>query len=158
MPKTPLEMTTATGTLRDLLAADIERFDKESVKHKGIHRRADMALIAFAAATTIVAGLGLVLPGREREIQFAVIALSAVATGVAAWAQSRRARDLWKHEREVYYALKDLLRELDFRASVGALEMDGIEDIFRRSSAVLGSSTAKWSGILAKKIEQPSRD
>jgi hypothetical protein len=138
---------------RELLAVDISRFDVESSKHKRIHRTAQGLLIILTAAITISAGLGLVLTGREREVQFLVLFLSAVATGVTAWTESRQARDLWQHEREVYYALKDILRELDYRSSVRTLELSEIDELFQRTTAVLGSSTAKWSRIMEKKLE-----
>jgi hypothetical protein len=107
------------------------------------------------ALTTIVAGLGLVLEGHERQLQFAVLALSALGTAITSWAASRRARDLWQHEREVYYALSDIRRELEFRCSVKVLDLAEIEEIFTRSGSILGSSTAKWSRILEKK-EKPA--
>ncbi|HXH37819.1 MAG TPA: DUF4231 domain-containing protein [Thermoanaerobaculia bacterium] len=144
----------AAEKLRDLLAKDIDRFDIESSKHKRIHRRSQGFLIILTAATTVAAGLGLVFPNRVKDIQFLVLALSAVATGATAWTEMRRARDLWQHEREVFYALKDILRELDFRSSVRTLELAEVDELFQRTTSVLGASTAKWSRIQEKKLER----
>jgi len=143
----------ATSKLRELLSEDIERFELESSKHKRLYRRAQGSLIILTAAITVAAGLGLVMPGREKGIQFLVLVLSAIATAAAAWAESRRARDLWQHEREVYYALMDIRRELNFRSSIKALELAEVHELFQRTASVLGSSTAKWSRILEKKLD-----
>lgn len=105
----------------------------------------------LTALTTIVAGFGLLRESYMREVQFAVLVLSAVATAITSWAASRRARELWQHEREVFYALTDTLRELDFRSSVKKLELTEVEELFARCNAILGSSTTKWSRILAQK-------
>lgn len=141
----------AVSKLRELLSKDIERFDSESRKHKQIHRKVQGYLIILTAAITVAAGLGLVLPGREKEIQFLVIFLSAVSTATATWSEIRRARDLWQHEREVYYALIDIRRDLDFLSSIKTPSLDEIERLYQRAASVLGSSTEKWSRILEKK-------
>jgi uncharacterized membrane protein YbhN (UPF0104 family) len=146
----------AAAKLGELLQADIKRFDVESRGHKQIHRRTQVSLIFLTAAITVTAGLGLLFSGHEREIQFLVLLLSAAATATTAWSESRRARDLWQHEREVYYALVDIRRELDFRSSIETLALDEIEKLYKRAAAVLGSSTAKWSRILEKKDGKPS--
>jgi len=155
-PKPKGNKADAASTLRELLAADIERFDTESTKHKTIHRRGELVVIVTTALTTVIAGLGLVVSGRENQIQYTVLVLSALSTAVTSWAASRRARDLWQHEREVYYALKDILRELDFREAAAALDLHKIQELFDRSASVLGSSTAKWSRILSRKLPQPT--
>jgi hypothetical protein len=142
----------AASALREILTADISRFDAESSKHKRIHRRTELAVIASTALTTITAGLGLILDGREREIQFAVLILSTLSAAIVSWAASRRARELWQHEREVYYSLKDILRELEFRHSATVLQTADVQEMFKRSTSVLGSSSAEWSRILEAKI------
>jgi hypothetical protein len=69
-----------------------------------------------------VAGLGLLVADLEQDIQFfLVLILPASAT---VWADTRRARKLWKHEREVPYALQDIIRRLDFRSSITRLALE----------------------------------
>ncbi len=136
---------------RELLNSDIRRFDEESTKHKRIHRKSQAFLIVLTASITVAAGLGAVIPGHEKEIQFLVLLLSAVATATTAWTESRRARDLWQHEREVYYALIDIRRDLDFRSAISPLDLEELEKLYQRARSVLGSSTEKWSRILDKK-------
>lgn len=129
------------------LAADIKRFDDESKTHKGIHRKSELAILTTTALTTIAAGASLLVDG-ARILKFVVLVLSAVGTTIVSWTASRRARDLWQHERRVYYALTDLQRELEFRLALGTLSIEGLQGLFDRSAAILGSSTAKWSRIV----------
>lgn len=141
--------------LREMLERDIDRFDVESTKHKLIHRRAQAAIIGLTAATAIVAGAGLIVPNVDKAIQFAVLCLAATTTAITSWVEMRRARELWQHEREVFYALKDILRELDFYEAEGNLSAGEVEAYFQKASSILGSSTHKWSRIQEKKLEEP---
>jgi len=143
------------GALQEMLKEDIARFDRESTRHKGMFRRTQTAVIALTASTAIVAGLGLILPGLDSAIHFAVLCLAAVTTAVTSWAEMRRARELWQHERMVFYALKDLAREVDFYASVRALTPENLEGYFQRAAGILGTSTQQWSKIQEMKRETP---
>lgn len=130
--------------LRELLKANIDRFNIESQKHKDLHRTCATSTIVLTAATTIVASLGLILAkSHGRTLQFAVVVLTATTTAVAAWAEMRRARDLWQHE-----------RELDFRATIEELSEKDLNQYFRRVAAVLGSSSEKWTRIQEKKAAE----
>ena len=142
--------------LREMLDTEICRFDRESTQHKTIYRRSEFVVVLTTAMTTVTAGLGLVIPGGERQTQFAVLVLSALTTAATSWAASRRAKDLWQHEREVYYALIDIRRELKFRHAATTLQPAEVMDIFLRVTAVLGSSTAKWLRILERDRPKPS--
>jgi hypothetical protein len=142
---------------RETLKEEIARFDAESTKHKKLHRRCQTGLIALTAITTIVAGMSLILPESSgKAVQFAVICLTAITTAVAAWAEMRRARDLWQHEREVYYALIDIRRGMEFIAANRELTSKELEDLFTKIDAVLGSSSQKWARIQQKKNAETS--
>ena len=67
-------------------------------------------MIVLNAATTITASLELAL-GKSygRAIQLIVVVPTATTTAVTAWAEMRKARELWRHEREVEYVSKDIL-------------------------------------------------
>ena len=142
--------------LRETLKTEIARFDKESTKHKDLHRCCQSVLIALTSATTIVAGMSLILPESSgKVVQFAVLCLTAITTATAAWTEMRRARDLWQHEREVYYALIDIRRGMEFIADNRALTSTELEDLFKRIDDVLGSSSQKWARIQQKKNAEP---
>ena len=63
----------------------------------------------------------------------------------------RRARELWQHEREMYYALLDIQREMDFYRTYKNLGPTEIEAYFQRISPVMGASMHKWARIQEKK-------
>jgi hypothetical protein len=140
--------------LRALLDEDIERFNKESKRHKHLHRRAQTAIIVLTASTAIVAGAGLVIPDAGHTVQFIVLCLASTTTAVASWSEMRRARELWHHERMVYYALKDIAREVEFYDRVRTLRPDEVEAYFQRAISILGTSTHKWSEIQEQRIKE----
>jgi Protein of unknown function (DUF4231) len=146
------EMVTVMNAFETLLGsldADICRFDRESKKHKALHRRCQTGVIALTALTTIVAGAGLILPESSgRAVQFAVLCLTAVTAAVTAWAEMRRARELWQHEREVYYALLDIQREMKFFAATGEPTEHDVKEYFEKITLVLTSSTRNWGRIV----------
>jgi hypothetical protein len=111
--------------------------------------------MALSALTTIVAGSSLVLPESiGKGVQFAVLCLTAVTTAVAAWAEMRRARELWQHERELYYGLIDIQRGMEFVAANRELTPNDLENFFQRIDALLGSSSQKWACIQDKKTAE----
>jgi hypothetical protein len=148
------------AALSESLEADIARLERESSKHKRLYRGCQTAVIALTSTTTVVAGAGLVLPASSgRAIQFTVLCLTALSTAIAAWAEMRHARELWQHERGVYYALIDIRRELQFEAARGKLGKHQLDGFFGRITAVLGSSSAQWQAIQRKRdgeAEAPS--
>lgn len=138
------------------LKQEIDRFNSESAKHKKLHRSCQTVLIVLSASTTIVAGMSLVLPESSgKAVQFAVLCLTAITTAVAAWAEMRRSRELWQHEREVYYALIDIRRGMEFLAANRELTPKELEDLFKKINDVLGTSSQKWAHILQKQSPEP---
>ena len=141
--------------LLESLRKDITRFDGESAKHKILYRRCETLVIVLTALSSVVAGAGLVLPERTGPYaQFTVLLLTTTTAAISSWERMRRARELWQHEREVYYALLDVQREIEFVASNRPLTSEELEQYFRRIAAVLGSSSQKWARIQQKKEGQ----
>lgn len=137
--------------LQELLDSEIHRFDGESTKHKKIHRRCQLVLIALTALSSIISGIGLLLPESGTQIQFVVLVTTTLATAVTAWTEMRRARELWQHEREVYYALIDVQREINFMTALRSLQDDELKQYFDKINSILGSSGQKWTRIQEKK-------
>ena len=147
-----VENNSGIEALRNSLDRDILRFDKESCRHKGLHRNYQRGIIIITAITTVVAGSGLILPEQSgRIVQFIVLCLTATTAAISAWAGLRRARDLWQHERDVYYKLLDIKRELEFVAANREIQSSELEEFFRKIGEVLGSSAQKWISIVEKK-------
>jgi hypothetical protein len=137
--------------LLEMLNEDITSHDEQSTRHKKIYRVGQATVITLTAVTTMVAGAGLIFPNRDNVLQFSVLSLTAATTAVAAWLEMRRVRELWQHEREMYYALIDIRREINFYNAHRQLTPAEVEAYFQRVSAVLGSSMHKWARILEKK-------
>ena len=145
----------ALENINDILKNEIDRFDKESNKHKNIYRNTQVGIIVLMTCTTIAAGAGLVLTNMQSHmVQFVVLCLTASTTALTGWAEMRRARELWQHEREVFYALVDIRREIQFLSSHRILSDDDLVEYFQRISAVLSSSSQKWARIQEKKEGQ----
>lgn len=126
------------------LDADITRFSDESSRHKRMHRGYQHAVIILTAVTTVVAGSGLILPTESGKIvQFAVLCLTASTAAISAWAEMRRARELWQHERDIYYRLVDIKRELVFVSANRELKTQDLEEFFKKIADVLGSRDRK---------------
>ena len=145
--------------LRKILEDDIRSFSGEADRHKKIYRDCASSVIVLAAATTITASLGLALDKTYgRAIQFIVVALTATTTAVSAWGEMRKARELWHHEREVEYALKDILRDLDYRSVTGESNEKYLDDCFSRAASVIGSSSSKWARIHERSLPANSTE
>lgn len=148
-------MSSNVAKLLEVLDEDIKRFDAQSNRHKRLHRRVQTAVIALTAATTVVAGAGLVMPANSHStVQFAVLVLAAATSAATSWAEGRRTRELWQHEREIFWALSDIRRELNFYNAWKELTPAEVEEYFKRASSVLGASMSKWTGILAKEQQK----
>jgi hypothetical protein len=138
--------------LRQILKDETERFGKESHGHKVLHRKYQKTIIILTSVTTVVAGAGLVVPQyADSFIQFVVLGLTASTAAISSWSELRRARELWQHERDIFYKLLDIQRELEFISSTRELKISEVDDYFNRINHVLGSSTEKWSAIVEKK-------
>ena len=108
--------------LNEELQKGISNFSEESTRHRELYRKWQTRLIVLTAGTAIIAGAGLMMPdGSDRTIQFGVLCLAAATTGIITWLEMRRVRELWQHERQTYYALVDLQREINFYSSVRTL-------------------------------------
>lgn len=141
----------AAAHLKDMLDGEIQRFDRESARHKHLYRRSQTAVLVLTGLASVASGIGLLVPDRAPAFQFVVLVVASAATGITAWAEMRRARELWQHEREVHYALVDLRREMAFRESLRPLSKEDCEALFGRVQQVLGSSTHTWASIQQRK-------
>ena len=107
--------------------------------------------IALSAAASITAGLGLLLgPTQGPLLQFAVLCLTTLGTGLGAWLEMRRTRELWQHERALHHGLQDLEREMHFRAAQGEPSDAQVEAWFQRLQQLLGTGSERWAKIVER--------
>lgn len=142
-----------TKDLESLLAEEITRFNGESNKHKKLFRWIQFWIIVLTALSASVSGLAILLPDpvEARFLQFGVLMITATISAITAYGEMRRSRELWQHERETFYALKDLHREVIFLENLKELTAEKQHEIFQRAQAILGSSTGQWVDIQSRK-------
>lgn len=151
-------VTKSLDVLQSSLTIEIDRLDKESTRHKHLHRRGQTGVIILTSVTTIVAATALIVSAeRAKYVQFAVVCLTAVSAGLASWNEMRNARRLWQHEREVYYTLVDIRRELNFVATTRGLGTNDLDRFYGKIAGALGSSSQKWARIQEASLPEPSK-
>jgi hypothetical protein len=122
----------------------ISHFDEESKKHKRIFRGMRYVVFVLTGLSTVLAGAALNLPDYQRHFNLAIVLVTAAA-GVATSIEGiRKPAELWVLERNLYDALKDLQREVDFRAA-GEISEDDVDSWFGRMQEILITSTEKWT-------------
>ncbi len=129
--------------LREQLGQQIDRFDRESTKHKRLYRRFRMVTSIVNAAAAVLAGAAAAAVPGAQWLAVAVVAATAGAGVIMAWEGIRKPGDLWITERSALYALKDLQRDLEYTVRKAGITI-GLDDYFDRMQAILTSSMEKW--------------
>lgn len=142
-------MTNADYLLKQLVE-HIAWFDKESKAHKHLYRKLRYVMFGLTACSTALAGLALALPEYQIPINVAIVFTTAGVGVVTSIEGLRKASELWIHERTVYYSLRDLERDLQYRsAGQEAPDPAVADDVFERMQDVLGSARDRWSRQIA---------
>jgi hypothetical protein len=142
-------MSSKEETLRAELKTQIARFKKESDKHKGIYRTLRYTTFGLTGAATLLASAALYFTASQEWLNLAVVLATALA-GVATSIEGlRKPSELWIHERNIYYALKDLERDMNYVASApDGLDVKAVDGYFNRVQQILTSSTEDWSSTV----------
>ena len=139
-------------TREALLAKQLEDhiawFGKESKSHKLLYRRLRYIVFIMTACATTLAGVALAMPETGGLVNLGVVITTAVIGVVTSIEGLRKPGELWIHERTLYYSLKDLQRELDYRTSDPDAP-DVADDVFNRMQEILGSARDRWSRQVA---------
>ncbi|KFN43036.1 DUF4231 domain-containing protein [Arenimonas oryziterrae] len=130
--------------LEQQLAHHIAWFERESTAHKRLHRRLRYIVFSLTALSTALAGLALAMPELQRPSNIAIVLTTAAVGLVTSIEGLRKPSELWLHERTLYYSLKDLQRDLQFRTAEGK-DPKVVEVIFAQMQDVLGSARDRWS-------------
>jgi len=137
--------------LQRQLAVQIERFDRESSRHKRMYRRCRHLVFGLTACSTALAGLALALPAHQATINIAVV-LATTAIGVVTSIEGlRKPAELWIHERKTFAMLKDLERDLQYRLAAGC-DAAALDILFDRMQAVLATAGDQWSREIAGRM------
>lgn len=135
-------MSTKEERLRAELEKKIGWFEKESKRHKRFYRSLRYVAFGLIACSTILASVALTLRSHQEWFNLAVV-IATAAAGVATSIEGlRKPAELWIHERSILYALKDLKREMDYRAA--GREPLAIDRYFDRLQSILTESKENW--------------
>lgn len=130
--------------LRAQLDEHIDNFDVESRKHKQLYRGLRYTVFTLTAASAVLASLALTTVASDRWINLLIVILSATIGVLTSIEGIRKPSELWIHERNTHYALKDLKRELEYTAAE-SLSSAIVDDFFARLQAILGAAGEKWN-------------
>ncbi|OQZ02932.1 MAG: hypothetical protein B6D34_08730 [Candidatus Brocadia sp. UTAMX1] len=131
-------------SLRTELKKQVERFRKESNRHKRIYRTLRYITFGLTGFSTFVASAALSFKGQQEWLNLAVVFATAIA-GIATSIEGlRKPSELWIHERNIFYALTDLEREMNYEASESG-GLKNADDYFNRLQYILTTSTENWS-------------
>lgn len=137
--------------LADLLDVEIATLNEASTKHKRQFRTCQTLVISLSALSSIVSAWALTQSPPPKSANLAIVIITAAATGISAWIEMKRSRDLWQHERPLYHSLRDLKRELEFSEDNGDLTPQKKREIFQRMSQILSQSGTRWVKLTKEK-------
>jgi hypothetical protein len=137
-------MSSREEFLRKELNDRMEWFEGESKRHKRIYRGLRYIVFGLTGLSTVLAGAALSFKAQQEWFNLAVVLATAVAGAVTSIEGIRKALELWVHERNILYELKDLERDMDYEASESGALKD-VDGYFQRLQHVLTRSTEDWS-------------
>jgi len=135
-----------TAELENLIAF----FGKESSRHKCWYRWLRYPSIFLTACEGALATLALTFHNSQETCNLIIVFISGILAILVAIEALRIPRDLWIHERQTHNALRDLLRELDYRSLESACSEQVLDAMFDQLQSILGNSGAKWQEFLHK--------
>lgn len=142
--------------LKSQLAAHVVHFDKESTKHKNLHRRLQISIFSLLALSTSLAGVAAAFSYYGRILNLIIVATTAVAGLLTSIAGMRKSAELWILERGSYHALKDLMEELEFQTAESDRTPD-LDDYFNRMRSIISAAEQKWH-LQAKQSEKKAAE
>lgn len=133
----------------------IEDFQRDSKKHKDMHRNFRYWAFGLTAVLSTLSGLALYYPENSTIFNISILAITAIAGFLSSVEGIRKADELWIHERTTYYALKDLKRELEFELRGSGDKTKVLDACFVKLQSLLNQAGEKWSsGLVAKNTTQ----
>jgi hypothetical protein len=134
--------------LQSELDKHIASFDKESTKHKNMHRCFRYSVFTLTGLSTVLAGLPVAFPSVQMPVSLLVLVTTATLAAVNSIEGLRRAAELWIHERSIFYELLSLRRKLTFQASEPVPPPD-VDGLFRDMEDVLQSGRDRWNQMIS---------
>jgi len=136
--------------LKEELQNQISNFDRESRKHKDLFRLLRYTTLVLTGSATVLASVALTYADIQSWLNMIIVVVTASAGVITSIEGLRKPAELWIHERNVLYELKDLQREINYQAAATGTIQD-TDNYFQQLQQILGSSKEKWTKqVLAK--------
>lgn len=133
----------AIDFLKSELDAQIERFEKESTKHKKMYRWIKNTTFILAGVSTVLAGIAVGSETSQYYLTIGILVTTAAISILNSMEGLRKPGELWIMERNLSNALKDLKRELEFDLEENK-DVASVSEYFGKMQALLNSAGEKW--------------
>lgn len=145
--------TGKTEHLRGEIEKLIGYFDAESTRHKLLNRRLKSLLFFLTGGATILSSAALTFApdhsiGLGTWLNFGVVLVTVGASVVSSIEGLRKPGDLWIHERNIFHALGDLKRKLEYELSGGGFIQ--VDEYFIQMQNLLAASREQWANKVDK--------
>jgi hypothetical protein len=138
-------MSSPEETLLELLEKAINRFQRESNKHKRLYRGLRYTAVGLTGCATVLASAALRFQDdTQLWLNLAVVGATTLAGIVTSIGGLRKPSELWIHERRILYDLIDLERTITYEGS----KPGGLQDVdqyYKRLEQILTISIEDWS-------------
>ncbi|MDN3689041.1 DUF4231 domain-containing protein [Cyclobacterium jeungdonense] len=133
----------AIDFLKSELDSQIERFEKESTKHKRMYRWIKNTTFILAGVSTVLAGIAVGSETSQYYLTIGILVTTAAISILNSIEGLRKPGELWIMERNLFNALKDLKRDMEFdlEENKGAIP---VSDYFDKMQSLLNSAGEKW--------------
>lgn len=138
--------------LKTELDSEINRFEKESTKHKNMYRQIRYIIFGLAGISTVLAGIAAGAEDIQYYLNIGIVVTTAAISIVTSIEGLRKPSELWIMERNLFYSLKDLKRELEFNLEENEGSMS-VRKYFDQMQRILNSAGEKWNKKVGKKDE-----
>lgn len=122
----------------------VERFRRESEKHKRLYRRLRYLIFCLTGCATVLSSLALTFKDAQPWLNIGVVLASVAVSVVTSIEGMRKPSELWILERNLFHGLSDLKREMDVKIGETSAALD-LDRCFDRMQLILSQSTEKWT-------------
>ncbi len=136
--------------LKTELNSQIDRFEKESTKHKKMYRHIKYLIFGLSGISTVLAGIAVGSSAIQYYLNIVILITTATIGIVNSIEGLRKPSELWIMERNLFYSLKDLKRDLEFdlEENNGSIS---VRNYFDRMQNLLNAAGDKWTKNVEKR-------
>jgi hypothetical protein len=137
----------------------IERFDRESKKHRIMYRGFRYFVFILTGISTVLASSSLTAPPEiHNALSLSIVVITAIVAIVTSIDGLRKPGELWVHEQTIRNQLKDIKRAMEFHFTENSdsRSVDAFFDLMQRA---LGGAEETWrEKIAGRRIQITPKD